>query len=81
MTQELTNDIKSLQTHFGAIWDAASLHLSRDEVNTIGSVYKQITSGRRLNLQCAECVRNALGYIAMWWDTNQPSEPTNKKKK
>lgn len=91
----LFKEIQSLSGSITASLRGDSFHMSRDEVNKVGSIYKLITSGRRLNLSCAECVKNALQYIQVWYEKEYPYhkatktnghvveqvESTNKKKK
>lgn len=82
MDQQLQQDVNALQSLFGAIWNAQTLKLTKDEVELIGSVYKRLNANKRnLNLACAECVRNALAFIAVWHNENQQKFPATQKQK
>ena len=67
MKPETINLIKSIEKHFDAVLSASNIRLSRDEVNTIGAIWKQLEPARRLNLGCKECVEIALVGIANKW--------------
>lgn len=64
----LFKEIQSLSGPITASLRGDTFKMGRDEVNLVGSIYKRITSGKRLNLACAECVKNAINYIHVWYE-------------
>lgn len=77
------NIMQEIQTLSGAIrasLDGSNYHMSRDEVNKVGAIYKHITNGRRINLACADCVKSSLQFIQVWYERNQPTNIVKKQK-
>lgn len=64
--------IESLWGHISQLLTGVNTKISKEEINTLVDVYKDIMPGTRLNTGCGDCIKYALMVAASWYEREKP---------
>lgn len=67
--------IKSLWHHIDKLYSGEPTKISREEVNLLVEIYKEVMPGTRLNTGCGDCLKYALAVCASYYEREMAKQP------